>query len=172
MWISAPTVNSITYSSRQFKVVRNDWLNSKSRMRSADGTLWRAEYRPCPICGSKETKTLGVRGGRAHREGKGVETNVVRCLDCSIIYTKPTLIPESNPYANETSEEYFQLHDSKQKTDSGKSLALFAEKVLGRKGKMLELGCGRGELLVGAASCGWDVYGVEMTKDFAQVAGA
>jgi 2-polyprenyl-3-methyl-5-hydroxy-6-metoxy-1,4-benzoquinol methylase len=96
----------------------------------------------------------------------------VQCLDCAIIYTKPTLIPESNPYASETSEEYFQLHDAKQKTENGKSLAMFAENVLGFKGKMLELGCGRGELLAGAAKCGWDVYGVEMTKDFARAAGA
>lgn len=141
-------------------------------MQSADGTLWRAECRPCPMCGSQKTKALGVRGGRAHREGKGVETNVVQCVDCGIIYTKPTLIPESNPYARETSEEYFQLHDRNQKTESGKSLAKFAEGVLGCKGKILELGCGRGELLAGAAQCGWDVYGVEMTEDFARAAGA
>ena len=35
---------------------------------------------------------------------------------------------------------------------------------------MLELGCGRGELLVGASNRGWSVYGVEMTENYAEVA--
>jgi SAM-dependent methyltransferase len=35
---------------------------------------------------------------------------------------------------------------------------------------MLELGCGRGEFLRGAANRGWEVRGVEMTEGFAQIA--
>src|SRR5215831_8620802 len=35
---------------------------------------------------------------------------------------------------------------------------------------MLEIGCGRGELLVGAANRGWSVHGVEMTEGYAQLA--
>jgi SAM-dependent methyltransferase len=37
---------------------------------------------------------------------------------------------------------------------------------------MLELGCGRGDLLAGAAERGWDVFGVEMTDAFARSATA
>ena len=37
---------------------------------------------------------------------------------------------------------------------------------------MLELGCGRGDLLIGAADRGWSVSGVELTKSYAQVAQA
>ena len=111
-----------------------------------------------------------MRGGLAHREGKGVETSVVQCVDCEVIYTNPTLIPESNPYAEETAEEYFQLHDWNRKVTNGEFLAAVAESVLGRPGSMLELGCGRGELLVGAANRGWTVYGVEMTESYAEIA--
>lgn len=145
-------------------------MKSGNLMKSPDGTQWRAEDRPCPVCGSRIAKRIGARGGRAHREGKGVETQVVRCKDCEVFYTQPTLIPESNPYAKESADEYFQLHDSRKKILQGEALAAFAEKVLAGTGKMLELGCGRGELLVGAANRGWVVYGVEMTKDFAEVA--
>ncbi|HEX8652186.1 MAG TPA: class I SAM-dependent methyltransferase [Pyrinomonadaceae bacterium] len=99
-----------------------------------------------------------------------METCVVRCRDCKVAYTSPTLIPESNPYAKASAKEYFQLHDSQQKILQGEVLAAFAEKVLGGPGRMLELGCGRGELLKGALNRGWSVYGVEMTEDFAQVA--
>lgn len=139
-------------------------------LQSADGTQWRAEDRPCPICGSRSIKELGARGGRAHHESKGVETSVVRCKDCQVIYTRPTLIPESNPYAKESADEYFQLHDFQGKILQGETLAEFAEKVLGGTGRMLELGCGRGELLRGALNRGWSVYGVEMTEDYAEIA--
>jgi SAM-dependent methyltransferase len=139
-------------------------------MQSSDGTRWRAEERPCPICGSRRIKELGARGGRAHHEGKGVETRIVRCKDCQVVYTHPTLIPESNPYAKESAEDYFQLHDSQQKILQGERLAKYAEGVLGTAGRMLELGCGRGELLKGALNRGWSVYGVEMTEDYARVA--
>ena len=139
-------------------------------MKSPDGTQWRIEDRPCPVCGSRNAKRVGARGGRAHREGKGVETQVVRCNDCRVFYSHPTLIPESNPYAKESADEYFHVHDSRQKIVQGDTLSAFAEKLLGGTGKMLELGCGRGELLVGAANRGWAVYGVEMTEEFAAIA--
>lgn len=139
-------------------------------LESSDGTQWTAEDRPCPICGSSVAKTLGARGGRAHQQGKGVETNVVRCKDCKLVYTQPTLIPTSNPYAKESPEDYFQLHDFQYKISQGRKIAVFAEKVLGSPGRMLELGCGRGELLKGALDRGWSTYGVEMTEDFTRVA--
>jgi SAM-dependent methyltransferase len=44
--------------------------------------------------------------------------------------------------------------------------------MLGRKGRLLEVGCGRGELLEGARDAGWSVSGVEMTPDFAAAAAA
>jgi 2-polyprenyl-3-methyl-5-hydroxy-6-metoxy-1,4-benzoquinol methylase len=139
-------------------------------MESAEAIRWRAEDRACPICDSRRRKIKGMRGGTAHREGKGVKTSVVQCMDCKLVYTNPTLIPESNPYAEETAEEYFQLHDWNLKVMNGESLAAFAESVLGKPGKMLELGCGRGELLVGATNRGWTVYGVEMTESYAKIA--
>ena len=132
---------------------------------------WIAEDRSCPICGSRTTRDLGARGGRAHREGRGLETRVVRCVDCHVVYQRPTLLPITNPYLDYSAREYFQLHDPRRKIEDGEALAAFAESILGRRfGSMLELGCGRGELLRGAANRGWKTYGVDMTADFAEVA--
>jgi SAM-dependent methyltransferase len=139
-------------------------------MKPSDTIKWRADERSCPICGTANAQKLGERGGCAHRTGKGVKTSVVRCRKCQVLYTKPTLTPESNPYADEPPETYFQHHDYKQKILVGEELAAFAEKILGKTGTMLELGCGRGELLVGAANRGWTVRGVEMTQAYAQIA--
>jgi SAM-dependent methyltransferase len=55
---------------------------------------------------------------------------------------------------------------------AGERLARHAEHMLGSKGRLLEIGCGRGELLRGAADAGWAVHGVEMTATFAQIAKA
>ena len=131
---------------------------------------WRAEYRPCPICGAASAHVLGARGGRAHREGKGVETRVVRCTKCHGVYQRPTHVPEFNPYTQCSPEEYFQHHSSQGKIALGERLAAFAESVLGRPGSMLELGFGRGELLRGGADRGRRVRGVEMTEAFARIA--
>jgi len=54
-----------------------------------------------------------------------------------------------------SADEYFYLHNTDDKIHAGEIIAAFAETVLGRPGRMLELGCGRGELLVGAARRGW-----------------
>jgi SAM-dependent methyltransferase len=137
---------------------------------SPDGTEWRPEDRPCPVCGSQRVKVLGARGGHAHRERKGAPTNVVRCVDCTVLYTKPTLVPLSNPYARQTAEDYFVNHDMHTKIRKGEGLAAFAESVFGGPESMLELGCGRGEFLAGAKNRGWKVAGVEMTQGFADVA--
>jgi SAM-dependent methyltransferase len=130
--------------------------------------IWKKEYRPCPVCGDKEFKILGQRGGRAHRDGIGEETTIVRCRNCGSTYANPSIIPLSNPYTD--ADGYFSTHDSMSRTAEGKRLAAKAESFLKGKGKILEIGCGRGENLFGARQAGWEVYGIEMTEEFAVAA--
>lgn len=132
--------------------------------------LWNAEDRPCPVCHSSKARILGSRGGQSHHRSLGVATNIVRCCECNTVYQSPSLLPKSNPYAEYSDREYFQAHCAESKILNGEALAAFAENILGKPGKMLELGCGRGELLKGAANRVWEVYGVEMTEVFAKVA--
>jgi SAM-dependent methyltransferase len=137
-------------------------------------TRWEPRDWPCPVCGSARRRLIGRRGGGAHRDNHGVAANVVRCRACGCYYTHPTLVPTSNPYTAAAPDEYFhaRLHDAGEKRDDGRRLAATAESMLGRKGSLLELGCGRGELLEGARDAGWSVCGVEMTPDFAAAAAA
>lgn len=76
-------------------------------------------------------------------------------------------MPLGNPYIDHPVAEYFHDKDQLEKVRIGGMLARHAEQLLGRKGRMLELGSGRGELLRGAADQGWMVRGVEMTPEFA-----
>jgi SAM-dependent methyltransferase len=96
----------------------------------------------------------------------GVETSIARCRRCHAVYQKPTLLPEGNPYAEVTPSEYFRSHDPAEKQKVGGRLARTAESIIGGTGRMLELGCGRGELSSGAARRGWLVAGVDMTPQF------
>lgn len=134
--------------------------------------LWEAESADCPVCGAAGRTPLGRRGGDAHRSGLGTPAQVVRCKACHLVYCHPTLKPVGNPYAAYDGEEYFAAHDNAAKVESGRQLIRKAERLLGRKGRLLELGCGRGELLGAAAEDGWTVSGVEMTPQFAREAAA
>lgn len=131
---------------------------------------WIPEIRPCPVCDSELFKVLGQRGGRAHRDNLGIEATVVRCKNCMATYAHPMLIPDSNPYAEDTVDNYFANHDSTGKIEMGRIQADHSERILGRKGKILEVGCGRGENLLGVVERGWEGFGVEMTEEFAFVA--
>lgn len=109
-----------------------------------------------------------MRGGPSHRDGIGVETMVVKCSECTARYARPFLLPAGNPYDDE--QNYFQLHEPAAVADHGRQLMLHAESLLGRKGRVLEIGCGRGILLKVAEEMGWESFGIEMTEQFAEIA--
>jgi 2-polyprenyl-3-methyl-5-hydroxy-6-metoxy-1,4-benzoquinol methylase len=132
---------------------------------------WRFEDRGCPICGVGlwAARELGRRGGDAHHLNIGIKTRVVRCMACHGVHQRPTALPLHNPYLNHSVEDYFRHHESAS-MESGQHLARMAEQMLGSRGRMLEVGCGRGHLLRGAAESGWQVFGIEMTAPFAAIA--
>jgi SAM-dependent methyltransferase len=139
---------------------------AESSLLPSSDVAWRPEYRPCPVCGSEWRKTIGARGGDAQREKKGEKTYIVRCRVCTLLYTFPRMLPLINPYS--APDEYFAGHDSEQKIKFGEAISREAETILGHSGSILELGCGRGEFLIGARRAGWQVSGVEMTAEFAR----
>lgn len=138
----------------------------------SDPAYWKEEREDCPVCGGSARSRLGRRGGEAHRSGLGTPAQLVRCQECHLVYCYPTLKPRGNPYAAYAGEEYFAGHELESKLENGRKLIAKAEQLLGRKGRLLELGCGRGELLGVAAERGWTVHGVEMTPQFARDAAA
>lgn len=136
----------------------------------SDPAFWKPEAAVCPICSATAHTVLGRRGGDAHRSHQGTPATVVRCRECHVVYCQPLLRPLGNPYAAYEGEEYFATHELEAKLSAGLRLAQRAEQLLGRKGRLLELGCGRGESLAVAAQVGWSVSGVEVTPQFARAA--
>lgn len=126
----------------------------------------------CPTCESKETVFVGTRGGVSHRENLGVEADIWRCKECSLIFPDPMPVPVNGlgQHYDVDADEYFEGHDKQAKLDGALNLVIQAEELLGRKGKLLDVGVGRGEVLVAAKGQGWEVEGVEPSETFADYA--
>lgn len=126
----------------------------------------------CPTCQIEPTKFIGKRGGQSHREGLGIETDVWECGKCGLIFPNPMPYPAAGlgQHYHVDADEYFQIHDREERIEGAKELLRQAEKLLGRKGRLLDVGVGRGEMLIAARELGWESEGVEPSQTFAEYA--
>lgn len=133
----------------------------------SDGYIWKAQR--CPICDVEPTRFVGRRGGDAHRENLGVECQIWSCQRCSLIFPNPMPFPAQglSQHYDVDADEYFQAHDKDTRVEGANKLILQAEELLGRKGKLLDVGVGRGENLMAATERGWECEGVEPSETFA-----
>ncbi|MCW2990131.1 MAG: SAM-dependent methyltransferase [Solirubrobacterales bacterium] len=129
---------------------------------------WRLEPAACPVCEEPRARFLGYRGGWAHHAGAGVAVAVVRCVSCGTIYPNPAPKPVDHSHYDDA-EDYFGSGGG----DDGEAIASFgenlqrAEAILGRRGALLDVGCGLGLALVAAERRGWEAVGVEPSITFA-----
>ena len=123
----------------------------------------------CPVCETADFRVVGYRGGDAHHSGNGVRTRIVRCLNCTHQYPNPMPFPASRLAELYTdTDEYFANHDFEAKKSGSLEQIKEIEKRLGRKGSILDIGSGRGELLWAARETGWESVGIEPSADFAE----
>jgi 2-polyprenyl-3-methyl-5-hydroxy-6-metoxy-1,4-benzoquinol methylase len=108
----------------------------------------------------------------AHRAGLGVECKVWRCGGCGLILPNPMPIPVNGmeQHYGVDPGEYFEHHDVEQKDRGADALVSQAESLIGTRGKLLDVGAGRGEVLRAAKMAGWEVSGIELSAGFADYA--
>ncbi|MDV2494936.1 MAG: class I SAM-dependent methyltransferase [bacterium] len=94
----------------------------------------------------------------------------MKCSQCGHIYPQPMPIPNDLNELYKDADDYFVHHAPGAKIQNYSSLLNRLEKRLGYKGKALDVGSGRGELLYAARCLGWDAQGVETSNDFAHFA--
>lgn len=124
----------------------------------------------CPVCGGNHAVRVGWRGGDAHQNGSGVRTAIVRCKICTHQYPNPMPFPKGTLdelYVD--AEVYFRGHDVETKKDGGLALVAEFERRLGRKGKLLDVGCGIGEVLWAAKKSGWEAEGIDPSREFIEL---
>ena len=123
----------------------------------------------CPICDRPPTKYLGRRGGSAHREQLGVETEIWRCGECGLTFPHPMPMPVGGLHQHYavSPDSYFEHHDTENKTQNAVDFLTQAEELAGSKGTLLDIGAGRGELLHAGVKLGWRAIGIEPSTTFA-----
>jgi SAM-dependent methyltransferase len=139
-------------------------------MDGRDHYEWRLQR--CPICEVAPKRRLGRRGGSAHRAHLGVECEIWRCGQCGLIFPNPMPMPLKGveQHYGVEADEYFEHHQLGDKNLSALGLLTQAEELTRGKGKLLDIGAGRGELLRAARAAGWDVTGIEPSSRFAAYA--
>jgi 2-polyprenyl-3-methyl-5-hydroxy-6-metoxy-1,4-benzoquinol methylase len=146
-----------------------DTLSTEQRM-SREAYRWVEQG--CPICEAPPTRRIGRRGGIAHRTNLGVECEVWQCERCSLVFPNPMPIPVGglDQHYSLLPDDYFHNHDIDFKAIGSQHRLHVAEELTGGKGRVLDIGAGRGELLRAALEGGWDAVGIEPSTQFAEYA--
>ena len=102
----------------------------------------------CPVCGPMGEDVLGLRGGSHQRWGLGVETRIVRCRSCRLVYPNPFPFPQDPQQLYGDPEKYFAVHDLDTKIRHYQQVVrgLQRRTSLGDP-RTLDIGAGRGDFL-------------------------
>jgi SAM-dependent methyltransferase len=143
---------------------------TQARAEVRDGYRWVAQE--CPVCRVPPAKYLGRRGGTAHREGAGVECRIWRCKACGLVFPNPMPLPAEGVGELYTLDpnSYFQHHDAETKLSAARQLIADAERLTGGRGRVLDVGSGRGDVLVAAREREWEATGIDLSPSFADYA--
>ena len=105
---------------------------------------------------------------------RGATINLIDCSSCEFIHAFPRPSEEEleqfyrdNFYNQDRKKDYFDKQRSQldwwNRVFDKRLLRM--EKFLGRKGRLLDVGCGAGFFLSRAKAAGWEVIGLEPSKD-------
>jgi UDP-glucuronate decarboxylase len=134
--------------------------------------------RICPICEKENENTIKYNmnynlkdlkedffSARRERKKTKYEHNTFRiCKKCSLIYSSPILNPELIEKLYKKSKFTYDLETENLKKSYGACLKM-AEKFVGEKGKLLDIGGGNGFFMEEALTQGYkEVFGVEPSK--------
>lgn len=122
------------------------------------------EYISCHFCGSNNYNNYDSSN----------DWNIVKCSKCGHLYTNPR--PKAEDLPNYYAEEYFkdERHFDQYYNDDGtvkEEAADFSNRIVMiehhvlKRGKILEIGAARGNFLKVMKERGWEVDGIEISKD-------
>ena len=114
------------------------------------------EIKSCPVCNEDEFRYIGMRGGKFQRESLGIESKIIQCLSCSLLYPNPFPIPDSLESLYGDTNDYFSKKESWEfRSKAYESLIREFIDRISYKDKnieLLDIGSGRGEFCQAALS--------------------
>jgi 2-polyprenyl-3-methyl-5-hydroxy-6-metoxy-1,4-benzoquinol methylase len=122
------------------------------------------KYYDCPLCSFDEYKTVFSRPDHTHGVTDEI-FNVVKCQRCGLVFINPR--PTEEEISNYYPAEFYDTEISPELLLKSKKNVLegkfkFIENL--EPGRLLDIGCQKGEFLYYAANRGWDVQGVDFSN--------
>ena len=119
------------------------------------------DFRPinCPTCEIDDAKVLGVRR-RQTRES--VPARIVQCRRCGLIYPNPFPFPNDVEGLYSDPESYFQVRDL-ERLAANAALQVRELAAMTDARRLLDVGCGRGEVVQAAQRAGLEAVGLEVS---------
>jgi len=118
----------------------------------------------CPLCASSETMLLFKRRDLRHHI-TDIPFNVVRCQQCSLVYINPR--PSPDEIHSYYPEEYYSPDDDADKLlrDHNEEFRIKHQYLADiPPGRVLDIGCAKGEFLMFMRHQGWDVSGLDFSQ--------
>jgi 2-polyprenyl-3-methyl-5-hydroxy-6-metoxy-1,4-benzoquinol methylase len=116
----------------------------------------------CDLCGSDRKQLLVVENALP----------ISRCLDCSLIYVSQRPRREANEDVNYfVNVDHIHKHTARYEEVFSKYVAEIT-KMRPERGKLLDVGCGFGLFMKSAQENGWDVFGVDVSRNATEYAGS
>lgn len=122
----------------------------------------------CAICDRDQVKVLGIRASLSF---SGKEARVVRCVNCGLMYAHPMPFPDEGQIQENFGDpsSYFTCSRD-ERLDLHQRILQGIERFSHGRGRFLDVGCGRGELVHVAQRSGWDAAGVDISEAFVRYA--
>jgi SAM-dependent methyltransferase len=122
----------------------------------------------CPVCGGEPGAVVVAGGDRLGVAAPEERFTVVRCRRCDLAYTNPrptaaeigAYYPPGYNGDTRRSGSVARLEDAYRRRQQGEVLRWLASRRP-QRGRLLDVGCGSGDLLLALSGDGWTVRGVE-----------
>ena len=124
------------------------------------------ERAPCPLCGASRTRDI-VRAADRLAPGDAQLYTVARCLGCGLAYLRPRPTVEAagrcypETYSGGDRSGFIQALDAVYRRRQQAEVTRWLAARRPFRGRLLDVGCGAGDLLAALRADGWSVQGVE-----------
>jgi SAM-dependent methyltransferase len=131
---------------------------------------------PCPLCGTSDATRIGIRGTREYagadpRAEPHLVTYVLRCRNCDYFFVE-SLSSEAAPLEERHYADPLLYGGMKGGNEQSLTLRLAAIERHGARGRLLDVGAGKGEFVRVASAAGWNAEGIEPSAALAHDARA